>query len=58
MILTFDNESYPNLWERFGHSEQFNCEEMKDKVRELPGVTYLEDSGTTINGISIWESPW
>ena len=56
--LPFDTESYPNIWRRFGHPRQFECEEVKDKLRKAPGVTYLEDSGTTINGINIWGSPW
>lgn len=49
--LTFDVENYPQLWRRFGHSEQFDCEPLKQKLRDAPGVIYLEDSGTQINGI-------
>ena len=56
--LTFDSEKYSELWSRFGHPEMYNCEEVKDLLRKLPGVTYLEDSGTTVNGIFIWGSPW
>ena len=56
--LTFDNASYGNLWRMFGHGEQYDCNEMKDILKNVPGVTYLEDSITTVNGISIWGSPW
>ena len=56
--LTFDVENYPRLWRRFGHTQQFDCETLKKKVYEASGVFYLEDSGTQINGIHIWGSPW
>ena len=56
--LTFDTENYSDLWRRFGHTQQFDCEPLKKQLREAPGVIYLEDSGTDVNGIHIWGSPW
>ncbi len=56
--LTFDTANYDTFYRRFGHPEQYNCEEIKSMLANTPSVTYLEDSGTEINGISIWGSPW
>ena len=56
--LTFDSENYSELWRRFGHHEQFDTEPIKQRLSDTPGVVYLEDSGTEVNGIRIWGSPW
>lgn len=56
--LIFDTENYPQLWRRFGHSEQFDSDPVKQRLLDAPGVIYLEDSGTDVNGIHIWGSPW
>lgn len=56
--ITFDEESYPKIYSNFGHKEPYNSQEIKDMIAKEPSITYLEDSGCTINGISIWGSPW
>ena len=56
--ITFDEANYSTRYQRFGHGQMYNCAELKELVSKSPGVTYLEDSGTTINGINIWGSPW
>lgn len=56
--LSFDTDNYGSLWRNFGHPEKYDSEGLKRLISEIPSVTYLEDSGTTINGISIWGSPW
>ena len=56
--LTFDTENYSELWKKFGHSEQYDIAKVKQRLRDAPGVIYLEDSGTIVNGIHIWGSPW
>ena len=56
--LTFDVQNYPSMYKRFGHPKQFDCAMIRDVIIKAPGVTYLEDSETTINGIRIWGSPW
>lgn len=56
--LTFDVENYPQMYKRFGHPQKFDCQKIRDLIIKAPGVTYLEDSGCTINGIKIWGSPW
>jgi len=38
--------------------QQYDCQKIRDLIIKAPGVTYLEDSGCTINGIKIWGSPW
>jgi predicted phosphodiesterase len=43
-------------------NHDFLFENHRDAVAPLldafPGVTYLEDSGTTLGGLRIWGSPW
>ena len=56
--LTFDTDTYQSLWQRFGHPQEFDCHAVRSLITMATGVTYLEDSGTVINGISIWGSPW
>lgn len=56
--LTFDTDNYDSLWRRFSHPQKYNSQELKDSIARVENVTYLEDSGTTINGIRIWGSPW
>lgn len=56
--LTFDTKNYGILWKRFRHPKQFDSQQLKDSIISLPNVIYLEDSGTVINGIKIWGSPW
>ena len=56
--LTFDTENYPNMYKRFGHPMMFDSQSIKDIIIKAPGVTYLEDAETVINGIRIWGSPW
>ena len=56
--LTFDSANYDTLWKRFSHSRKYDCEYLKSLIKNAPDVTYLEDEGTTINGIRIWGSPW
>lgn len=56
--LTFDVANYQSLWQRFGHCKQFDSQQLRDLIATATGVTYLEDSGTVINGLKIWGSPW
>ena len=56
--LTFDEASYGRLWKRFGHPHKFDSKHLKRLLADAPGVTYLEDSGTVINGLGVWGSPW
>jgi hypothetical protein len=35
-----------------------NVEECKKKLIDAPNVIYLEDSGATLHGITIYGSPW
>lgn len=56
--LTFDTQNYDELYKQFRHPKKFDSIQLKASIRSLPNVTYLEDSGTTINGIKIWGSPW
>ena len=56
--LTFDTQNYDELYKDFRHPKKFDSIQLKASIRSLPNVTYLEDSGTTINGIKIWGSPW
>jgi len=43
--------------ERF-RLQSVNVDQVKDLIRKQPGVTYLEDSVTNIQGIKIWGTPW
>lgn len=43
--------------ERF-RLQSVNVDQVKDLIRKQPGVTYLEDSMTNIQGIKIWGTPW
>ncbi|CAI8006337.1 Metallophosphoesterase domain-containing protein 1 [Geodia barretti] len=56
--LPFDVANYGTLWRRFGHPRQFDSQQLRGLVIKARGVEYLEDSGTAINGISLWGSPW
>lgn len=56
--LTFDEHSYGRLWKRFSHPQKFDTLQLKRLIADAPGVVYLEDSGTSINGLGIWGSPW
>lgn len=40
----FLDQDYPNLF--------------KEMLKEYPGITYLKDEGTEIDGIKIWGRPW
>mmetsp|Transcript_41990 Transcript_41990/g.119180 ORF Transcript_41990/g.119180 Transcript_41990/m.119180 type:complete len:313 (-) Transcript_41990:2223-3161(-) len=52
--LTFDTKYYPRLWRRF-HDVQHDCEAVRASLQHC---TYLEDSGTTVKGLTLWGSPW
>jgi hypothetical protein len=56
--ITFDSITYPDIHVRFGHREPYDCQAIRDLIIKAPGLTYLEDSGCTVNGIKIWGSPW
>ena len=56
--LTFDSAHYDTLWQRFTNSRKYDTEYLKSLIRNTQDVIYLEDQGTTINGIRIWGSPW
>ena len=49
-------ENYDELSSRFELED--DCHYVRDILIKTPTVTYLEDSGTVINGINIWGSPW
>src|ERR1700678_3171226 len=41
-------------------NHDFAFQQTPEEARRLlpPGVTYLEDSGTEVEGLKIWGSPW
>ena len=53
---TFDVANYGDLSETFRLIE--DCHEVRSLLIDSPDIVYLEDSGTIINGIHIWGSPW
>lgn len=55
--LTFDKQSYPSTYRRFGHPEMYDVDQVKAMLL-VPGITYLEDSGVNLDGINIYGSPW
>lgn len=70
--LTFDPISYPMTWQRFGHPEQYDCNEVKSLLKNctylegpLPSLLslisfspYQSDELVEIEGIKIYGSPW
>ncbi|KAL5475502.1 hypothetical protein EMCRGX_G025324 [Ephydatia muelleri] len=56
--LVFDVQNYDTLHKKFGRGQKNDPHALKDMIVSLPRVTYLEDSGTVINGIKIWGTPW
>lgn len=54
--LSFDKETYPSTWKRFGHSRQFDSDALKATLSSV--CTYLEDTSVEINGVKIYGSPW
>ena len=53
--LTFDLESYPQLWKRFHHTHMLDAARIKGS---LSNCTYLQDEECEVEGIRIYGSPW
>lgn len=51
--LTMDQDSYPRLWKKFKHPQQFEATQ-----RLLSSATYLLDQEVTVRGFRIYGSPW
>ena len=63
--LTLHGGSYGQTGPRFGHSEACHpqeamriCAEARRLINSIPNCEYLCDSGTSVDGITIWGSPW
>ena len=56
--LTLDLASYPQTHSRFGHPEQFDAAACIRMLAEAEGVDYLCDSSVTVDGITVYGSPW
>lgn len=63
--LTLHGESYTRTGPRFGHPEASNpneaaliCAEARRLIRAIPNCEYLCDSGTMVDGVTVWGSPW
>ena len=54
--LTFDLENYPELWQRFHHSQQLDAARIK---ASLSNCIYLEDEECIVQGgLRVYGSPW
>jgi len=60
--LSLHAASYAETAKRFGHGAQEDVEDTCAKVRAIvdaiPRCEYLVDSGTEVEGIRVWGSPW
>lgn len=56
--LTLDAESYPRTHNRFGHPRMFDTASCRAILDAMHGVDYLCDSATTIDGVTVYGSPW
>ncbi|KAL5475503.1 hypothetical protein EMCRGX_G025325 [Ephydatia muelleri] len=54
----FDLKNFDELHRKYSRRPKPDPHVLKDMIVSLPRVTYLEDSGTVINGIKIWGTPW
>jgi len=54
--LTFDQESYDILSQRFRHPQKYDCEAIKGYLQKR--CIYLEDEEVNVNGFRIYGSPW
>lgn len=56
--LTLDAASYPHTHSRFGHRVAYDTEACRKMIAQAKGIEYLCDSSTTVDGISVYGSPW
>ena len=56
--LTFDAGSYEQTHQRFGHPEMYDSAATRKLLEEAAGVEYLCDSSSSVDGVTIWGSPW
>uniref|UniRef100_A0A7S3ARR8 Calcineurin-like phosphoesterase domain-containing protein n=1 Tax=Haptolina ericina TaxID=156174 RepID=A0A7S3ARR8_9EUKA len=56
--LTFDEASYAQTYSRFGHPRQFDTSACRKMLEEAEGVEYLYDSSTSVDGVTVYGSPW
>ena len=60
--LSFEASTLPRTGVRYGHKGTADPDKTCAKARALldaiPNCVYLEDSGTTVEGIKVWGSPW
>ncbi len=59
--MTFDTIGYRSRASRFHRRQALSdqaCVQIRQIVIDTPGVQYLEDSVTTVMGVSIYGSPW
>jgi predicted phosphodiesterase len=61
--LTLHGETYAQTGARFGHPEATSsaretCAEARRLIGAIPNCEYLFDSGTSVEGVSVWGSPW
>jgi Icc-related predicted phosphoesterase len=54
--ISLDEESYPKLWRRFRHPQQFDCKEMIQMIRDR--AIYLHDEVVQVEGLTIYGSPY
>ena len=60
--LALDENSFANTAPRFGHRDVHDptktCKEARAMLEGIPDCEYLCDSGTMVEGIKVWGSPW
>ncbi len=60
--LSLDAHSYAATARRFGHGQVDDvagtCARVRALVEAIPNCAYLQDSGTEVEGIKVWGSPW
>mmetsp|Transcript_36318 Transcript_36318/g.95747 ORF Transcript_36318/g.95747 Transcript_36318/m.95747 type:complete len:399 (-) Transcript_36318:304-1500(-) len=60
--LSLDAESYESTAPRFGHGRVSDaasiCARARACLESIPRCEYLQDSGTQVDGIRVWGSPW
>jgi len=62
--LSMDAASFAQTAPRFGHrpedlgSPEQTCAKARALIEAIPNCEYLDDTGTLVEGIKIWGSPW
>jgi len=55
--LTLDEASYGKTYSRF-HRTKYDTKSCRALFDRAAGVEYLCDSGTLVDGVTVWGSPW